>query len=691
MRGNTSIVILFAALALSGAESPAQQHGEEFRNLRPIRTIRNVRPVVDSSYRWFPQVQEAYNFGGPSPSNPKQIVPPMIWENSLPVGEAGQTTRGTLLGRFPGIDATGWFPPDPNIAVGPNHVVEVVNSSVAWFDKATGVKQFQVSMGPVAGPAEGFFESVGATDFVFDPKCFYDPVSNRFFVLALELEGGAQLSKALIAVSDDNNPNGTWRKYRFEARLDSGGASWLDYPGFGCNKDAVVVTGNQFGFSSGFKGTQVIVIPKAPLLVGGAATQSQILMGSSVSVQVARSRDASLDKVYLIGQASNTANLAVYAVTGLPSTPAVSSKLVPIPTWYFPTSPAVSTNGHSLDSLDGRIVDADWRGGRIAAVHTVRLNQSDTRNVIRWYELNTNNWPTSGTDPTFRQAGNVAGGNGEHYNMGGIGVNGAGDIAVTFTRSSANIVADHMVAGRAASDPLGTMGQPILVQTSFGSQYGGPSTNRWGDYFSVEVDPVDDLSFWSVGMVARSDGDWTTVINKHLISTILPGQSVDVAPASAAIYVDPVSVPQQQGTNLLGGLGDVAASDNSFLTIDTVGASGIGQIAAGEFVFNTNFAGTVQTLKVRVEANGLLNKTGMVWVWDRVLNRYRQMRSFPLHPTSNTVWEASLPAPFTRWISPTGEIRVVVRGHAPILRNSNQGPTPFRFMLDMVNVRAKVL
>ena len=32
---------------------------------------------------------------------------------------------------FVGISNTGWDPPDPHVAAGPNHVVEVVNSSIA--------------------------------------------------------------------------------------------------------------------------------------------------------------------------------------------------------------------------------------------------------------------------------------------------------------------------------------------------------------------------------------------------------------------------------------------------------------------------------------------------------------------------------------------------------------------------------
>jgi len=40
---------------------------------------------------------------------------------------------------FAGIGENGFIPGDPNIAVGPNHVVEVVNSDIAVFDKSGNV------------------------------------------------------------------------------------------------------------------------------------------------------------------------------------------------------------------------------------------------------------------------------------------------------------------------------------------------------------------------------------------------------------------------------------------------------------------------------------------------------------------------------------------------------------------------
>ena len=80
-----------------------------------------------------------------------------------------------------------------------------------------------------------FFEEIGAGDFTFDPKCFYDIHSQRFVVLALEkYDNEAWIT---MAVSDDDDPNGVWYKYRTWSVIDINGSGyWVDYPGFGFDR-----------------------------------------------------------------------------------------------------------------------------------------------------------------------------------------------------------------------------------------------------------------------------------------------------------------------------------------------------------------------------------------------------------------------------------------------------------------------
>ena len=119
----------------------------------------------------------------------------------------------------------------------------------------------------------GFLEDVGAGDFTFDPKCFYDPQSERFFILALEVYGDLNEAYITIAISDDSDPNGIWFKYRTGAGINVDGEDyWVDYPGLGFGQDAFFTTGNLFKLGGGgFAGTLFRVFPKEQLLAGEPA------------------------------------------------------------------------------------------------------------------------------------------------------------------------------------------------------------------------------------------------------------------------------------------------------------------------------------------------------------------------------------------------------------------------------------
>ena len=155
---------------------------------------------------------------------------------------------------FNAIDFTGWTPPDPEIAVGPNHLVAMTNGAIAFFDKQ-GNLLFQDEI----EDSFGFWGAQGAGNFVFDPECLYDPHSGRFFAMANERSGG---SFFLLAVSDDSDPNGVWHKYRFQRTIDSD----IDSPNMGIDEDYVYLTADFFGPDK----YEVVIIEKAPILSGGA-------------------------------------------------------------------------------------------------------------------------------------------------------------------------------------------------------------------------------------------------------------------------------------------------------------------------------------------------------------------------------------------------------------------------------------
>lgn len=70
------------------------------------------------------------------------------------------------------------FPPDTMGAIGPDHFVEVINSSVAIYDKDTGTRLSHVSLTSFFTDAgEGIVPANGT----FDPRVLYDRASGHWF------------------------------------------------------------------------------------------------------------------------------------------------------------------------------------------------------------------------------------------------------------------------------------------------------------------------------------------------------------------------------------------------------------------------------------------------------------------------------------------------------------------------------
>jgi hypothetical protein len=109
---------------------------------------------------------------------------------------------------------------------------------------------------------------------------------------------------------------------------------------------------------------------------------------------------------------------------------------------------------------------------------------------VRWIELrNVTNGPvavfqqsTYQPDSTWRWMGSVA-------------MDAQGNLAVGFSASSSGINPQIRYAGRLSGDPLNTLSQGEgHLYDGTGSQTG--TSNRWGDYSAMSVDPVDDCTFW---------------------------------------------------------------------------------------------------------------------------------------------------------------------------------------------------
>lgn len=522
-------------------------------NVVTAQIVRKELSVPASSVdtrTWQPQIMERHQGNVEPPENP--VMPPVATgkKHDVPVGKVDAGAASVAPGRkFPGMASTGWYPPDCDIAVGQNHIVEVVNSSIAFYTKS-GTKQLQQTF-------ETFFAGVAGGSFLFDPKAYYDRANQRYVIVVLEMDSGSETSKVLVAVSDDTDPNGTWHRYRFEAKLTVSGTSyWLDYPGFGYNQDGYVITGNMFGFSSGWAGVQFLTIPSAPLLTGSPANVYSLRDGNGASAQVAECVDNS-GAVYAIGAAGSNDH-RLYALSNIgTANPSLVSSDVGISNYSGPTKRATSTGGQTLDAGDGRLINAWWSNGRMLAAHAIQIGN----NVgIRWYEFSTTGWPGGGS-PSLVQSGNISS-NTYDYFYPALAKDASGAIGLIFGGSNGSETANIFAAGRLTTDPLGNVGTPVNLGISAGVGYTG---GRWGDYFGTEVDPVDGRTFWSVAETLGANNDWETQIVSFSLSPVVA--SVSLSPTALVGGLSAVGTLTLSGPAPAGGQVVNLTSNNVAVTV----------------------------------------------------------------------------------------------------------------------------
>jgi len=505
------------ALAWSGAgEGPADDHGAFFTLLLPERAhivagaeaeaeVRRtaafdaIRTACDAARAGRPAVgDEPRVFAGLA----DEAVPhqPPVWDpkrrvEQLPYGGDPSPVPLADDGFF-GVASTGWTPPDPHLAVGPEHVVVMTNGAIAFFTKE-GTQTFIDEI----EDSYGFWGGQGATNFVFDPEVIYDPHAGRFMAMANE-RGTSSDSYFLLAVSDDADPNGTWYKYRINATPHCG--STIDSPNIAVDGQAVYLTADCWTSNN----YVIYILDKTPLLSGGSATVTNVLTISGPQSHGIPVTYGSAPAMYMIEHFESSSNTSVrlHAITDPLGTPSRVTHTLTVPSYSPPEDPPQLGSSIRPETFDSRFWSCVWRNGSLWACHHV----GGSRVLARWYEIDTGNWPASGS-PSLVQSGTVDPGSGVRAFFNAISVDDAGNAAMVFARSSSSEYISMARASRCADDPAGTMPDQAILKASTT----GYNTSRWGDYSAVAVDPADGVTFWMHHEYTTSSSSWSTWIASH--------------------------------------------------------------------------------------------------------------------------------------------------------------------------------
>ncbi|MEO1242981.1 MAG: calcium-binding protein [Pseudomonadota bacterium] len=450
-----------------------------------------------------------------------------------------------------GIIGFNRVPPDHNGAVGPDHVISLLNHVMQIYDKNGSLISTQT--------LEGLFGVLGgvATQPV-DPNILYDAESGRFVYVSFEVAGttGGPINAAddqislNVAVSKTSDPTDGWHVASIDAKtFIDGQNTWSDYPGIAVDDDAIYITANMFEFDAGpdgsrdFKGNRLWIIDKGEgtggIYDGGAigfsvhdpvaaATDLSGLGVANATLMPARlaSPQAGGAGIYLVtasGLSSGASEIAqIIRVTdplGTPDFTAQSILLGDVSNENAGFLPQASQPGTSqtLASGDPRVNSgaAVWFEDKLYFTFSVspKAGPNAGQTTTHWVELDASN-PNA---LSLIQQGDIGGEDiapGTHTFESSINVNKDGSVLINFSASGPALFPGAYYALRAADDPSGQFGPAQTLSPGldwyFRNRAGegiSPQTlNRWGDFSGVAVDPADNTTFWFFNQFADTRG-----------------------------------------------------------------------------------------------------------------------------------------------------------------------------------------
>ncbi|MFL5734931.1 MAG: hypothetical protein ACJ78Q_17375, partial [Chloroflexia bacterium] len=377
------------------------------------------------------------------------------------MSDASSPGMPSLRASFEGIyNYWGYYPPDTNGDVGPNHYVQIVNVGFQVFSK-TGASLY--------GPANisTLFKGLGGvceTRDDGDPIALYDPLADRWLISQFAVPGGADGYHQCVAVSASGDPTG--RYYRYDFLINN--PLFNDYPHFGVWPDGYYVGFNMYGKVS-FSGAEPAVLDRAAMLAGRQASFQSFPPQHGLSSLLPADFDGRLlppsgepevfADVDLNGQPNlNLYNFHVDWAHPSNSTFTLAARL-PVTDLNAPCTGShyncVSQPGtaQGLDSLGDRLMyRLQYRnfGDHQALVtnHTVDIGTSQAPNTgIRWYELRS----PSGSPftPSLYQQGTFAPDANNRW-MGSVALDHSGNLAAGYSVSSQTVYPGLRYAGRLA-------------------------------------------------------------------------------------------------------------------------------------------------------------------------------------------------------------------------------------------------
>jgi hypothetical protein len=437
-------------------------------------------------------------------------------------------------------------PPDMAVAVSPSFVVQVVNSSIAVYNKTGALQSGFPKL------LSTFFP--GTTGDVGDPRAFYDWQFGRFVVVVDDFTGGTMH----IAASATSDPTGVWHMYTLApwgaANCRAAGHACADFPQLGFDDDTIFL-GVNFFTATGSISDYMLLLPKANIYAGtgfGFNYWFNLSWGGTNVDTVQPVIPLSQSEHPRAGFAINSFNinfggggctsgckgLVVWAfsnnlqATGSPGSE-FSAVLVNTSTTYtFPAQANGPGCPRCIDTNDVRIFGTPaYHAGVISA--SLNTNGPDHHSHALWFQvqptLNDNDSRCTGT--FVNQCPQVTAArilNEDCFFCGGQGTNGstffgtlvpniAGDLTMVFNYADDKTFLESAYVSRRATQAVNSMHDAGFVLCGGAASYSG----RSGDYTATAGDltSLNQDFMWFSAMNASAGGNWGTCVGANAFTS----------------------------------------------------------------------------------------------------------------------------------------------------------------------------
>ncbi len=445
----------------------------------------------------------------------------------LALGRASIVAQAASIGvNFTGVTVAdgiklnnnnGYAPPDNVGGVGPESIVQLINGAFAVYDKSgiqqelISARQFWTEAGIDPGPG---IVNLGT----FNQRIIYDAPSGHW--IAAGLSGEPTNNYVMLARSENSDPLSQWTAVRFLGNA-GGDGKFVDYTRLGVDANGVYISTNNYTSNlpgGGLDGVSVFSLPKADLLaatpiVSNLSRFDAIDAGEyGLSIQPIVNFGPSTGHAPILGTSAalgdNVLLRADLTGTGAAGATISPGTMINVAPYIAPPLAAQPDLTRQIQTIDDRISAHAYQIGNI--IYAALATKVGLNSGIKWMKIDetTNQVIQEGilSDPNF------------DYFQPSISANADGDIVISFNRSGFGAGGNLSIfasVGKMMGN-LTTFAAPFLLKASTVNNYHYVN-NRWGDYTTTVIDPLNPSVFWTFHEYALNNNAWATQITQVIV------------------------------------------------------------------------------------------------------------------------------------------------------------------------------